>query len=150
MKSTAAIFASILVAGCSTAPKENYQQAYESSLADGRVTMTTLRALDNGDIRTARQVAMTSLHVTLSLLPSIAAKAHPAPEEKQEELALARDVLNYMVAHREDFDPRLPSVKAGMRGLREILIAPDDARQVRELSDYFAGVEKAPTENTKQ
>lgn len=150
MKSTAALFASILVAGCSTAPKENYQQAYESSLADGTVTMTTLHALDSGDIRKTRQVAMTSLHVTLSFLPLYSAKAHPTPEQKREELTLARDVLNYMEAHREEFDPRLPSVKAGMRGLREILIAPDDARQVTELSDYFAGVEKAPAGSTKQ
>ena len=143
MKYTALLLASVLFAGCSVTPHENYQQAYESSLAEGRVAMTILHALDSGDIRKTRQVTMTSLHVTLSGLPTYAARAHATHEQRQEELSLARDVLNYMLAHREDFDPRLPSVKAGMRGLREMLTGSDDARQLAELSDYFAGVEKS-------
>jgi hypothetical protein len=140
MKSTFVLFFGLLLAGCRTAPKENYQQAYEASLADGAVMMTTLRTLDTGDIRKTRQVAMTSLHVTLSFLPTCAAQAHPTAEQKQEELALARGVLNYMLAHREELDPQLPSVQMGVRGLQKILTQPGDVQRLAELSDYLAEV----------
>jgi hypothetical protein len=142
MKSTLTLFLGLLLTGCCTAPKENYQQAYEASLADGGVMLTTLRTLDTGDIRKTRQVAMTSLHVTLSFLPTFAAQAHPTAEQKQGELALARGVLDYMISHREEFDPRLPSVRMGVRGLQRILTQPEDVQRLRELSDYLAGVEK--------
>lgn len=149
MKSTLILFLGLLLTGCSTAPKENYQQAYESSLVDGAVMMTTLRTLDTGDIRKTRQIAMTSLHVTLSFLPTYAAQAHPTAEQRQEELALARGVLDYMLAHREEFDPRLPSVMMGVRGLKKILTQPEDVRRLTELSDYLSGVEKKMGETSK-
>ena len=149
MKSTFILFLVALLTGCSTAPKENYQQAYEASLADGVVMMTTLRTLDTGDVRKTRHVAITDLHVTLSFLPIYAAQAHPTAEQKQEELTLARGVLDYMLVHREEFDPRLPSVRMGMCGLQKILTQPDDVRRLTELSDYLAGVEKKMSETTK-
>ena len=139
----------LLLSGCSTAPKENYQQAYEANLADGRVLMTTLRALDTGDIRKTRQIGMTGLHVTLSFLPTFAAQANPTPEQKQEELALARDVLDYMLAHREELDPRLPTVRMGVRGLQKILAEPEDVRRLTELSGYLVSVEKKISETRK-
>ncbi len=111
--------------------------------------MTTLRTLDTGDISKTRRVAMTSLHVTLSFLPTYAARAHPTAEQKQEEVALARGVLEYMLVHREECDPRLPSVRMGLRGLQKLLTQPDDVRRLTELSDYLAGVEKKMGETSK-
>lgn len=137
-----------LLAGCNTAQKENYQQAYEESLAEGRVMMNTLRALDTGDITKSKHIAVTSLHVTLSFLPIFAAKSHPTAEQKQEELALARDVLDYMLAHREEFDPRLLSVREGVRGLQKIFTQPEDVRRLKELSDYLTEAEKKMSETT--
>jgi hypothetical protein len=139
----------MLLSGCGGKPKENYQQAYEQSLADGTVTMTTLRALDIGDIRKTRQVAMTSVHMTLSSLSTLAAQAHPTPQQKLEELTLARDVLDCMLAHRDEFDPRLPSVRVGVRSLQKCLTEPEDARRLKELSDYLAGVEKQMSETPR-
>ena len=136
----------IFLSACSTQPKENYQQAYEQYLTDGSVTMTTLRALDTGDIQKTRRVAMTSLHVTLDALADFAAQAHPTPEQKQETVKLARAVLDYMLVHREDYDPRLPSVRVGVHSLQKILTEPDDVRRITELSDYLAGVEKKMSE----
>jgi hypothetical protein len=137
------------LSGCSTAPKDNYQQAHEAGLAEGRAMMTTLRALDTGDIRKTRKIVMTSLHVTLSFLSTYAAQAHPNPEQKQEEVALGRDVLDYMLLHREELDPRLPSVRMGVRGLQKILTQAGDVRRLMELSDYLAGVEKKMAETSK-
>jgi hypothetical protein len=125
--------AMVFLSGCCTQPKENYQQAYEQDLADGSVTMTTLWALDTGDIRKTRQVAMTGLHMTLDELSYLDAHSHPTPEQKQDEIKLAREVLDFMLAHHDDFDPRLPSVQAGMRALRKILTEPNDVRRLTEL-----------------
>jgi hypothetical protein len=93
--------------------------------------ITTLRALDTGDILKTRQIGMASLHVTLSSLSRLTTQAHPTPEQKQEELALARAALDYMLAHREEFDPRLPSVRIGVRALQKILTTPDDVPTTR-------------------
>jgi hypothetical protein len=152
MKSTLIVFLgviTVLVSGCSTAPKENYQQVYEQSLADGSVTMVTLRSLDSGDIRKTKQIGMTSLYVTLEILADAAGHAHPTPEQKQEEIALAREVLGYTLLHRGDIDPRLPSVRIGVHALQKILTAPDDVQRLTELSDYLAGVEKKMSDTTK-
>jgi len=43
-----------------------------------------------------------------------------------------------MLAHRDEWDSRLPSVQAGMRGLQKILTEPEDVRRLKELSDYLA------------
>jgi len=133
---------SILLSACKSSPTANYQQIYEQSLADGQVTMMTLHALDTGDIRKTRQVAITSLHATLSWLPELAFQAKPTEEQKREEIVLAQDVLDYMLQHKDEFDPRLPSVRVGMRGLQKILIEPDDVRRCKELSDYLAVKQK--------
>ena len=138
----------VLLSGCSTAPKENVQQAYEASLTDGQVMMATLRTLESGDVRKAKQIVMTSLEVTLSSLGSLAGQAHPTPEQKQEEIAFARDVLEYMLAHREEINPRLPSVRAGVRGLQKMLTQAEDIPRVSELSEYLAAVEKKMSETT--
>jgi hypothetical protein len=130
-----------LLTGCST-PKENYQQAYEASLVEGRVMMTVLQSLDTGDVRKTRKLGMLSLHLTLSFLPHYAAETNPTAEQRQEELALARGVLDYMLVHRDELDPRLGSVRMGIRGLQKILTHPEDVQRLTELSDYLAGVEK--------
>jgi hypothetical protein len=148
MKSPTILFLIVLLTGCSSGPKENYQQAYEQYLADGAVTMTTLRVLDTGDIQKTRRVAITSLHVTLDALADLAGQAHPTAEQKDETVKLAREVLDYMLVHREDHDPRLPSVRMGVRGLQKLLTQPDDVRRLTELSDYLAGVEKTMSEIT--
>jgi len=139
----------VLLSSCSTATKENYQQAYEQYLCDGDVTMTTLRALDTGDIPRTKRVMMCSMHMTLDGLAFLGPQSHPTPEQKQEEIKLAREVLNYMLAHRDDFDPRLLSVKFGLRGMRKILTEPEDVRRLTKLTDYLAGVEKKLLETQK-
>ena len=149
MKFLTIMFAGVMVflSACSTQP--NYQQAYEQELTDGSVTMTTLRALDTGDISKTRRVAMGSLHMTLHALVNSESRARPTPEQKQDEIKLAREVLNYMLMHREDYDPRLPSVRFGVRSLQKILTETEDVRRLTELSDYLAGVEKKKSETQK-
>ena len=148
MKAISMLLFALLAGGC-TAPKENYQQAYETDLTYGRVMMRVLRTLDTGDIRKARRLGMTSMHVTLYSLSDYAAQAHPTAEQRQEVLSFARDVLDFMLAHREEFDPRLPSVRTGLRGLQRILTESEDVRRLTELSDYLAGIEKKMSETAK-
>lgn len=143
------IGAMVFLSACATSRKEGYQQAYELWLSDGSVTMMTLHALDSGDIPKTKRMMSTQLLVTLDGLRDFAAQAHPTPQQKQDEIKLARDVLDYMLKHPDDFDPRLPSVRVGVLGLRRILTEPDDVRQLTELSDYLAGVEKKMSETQK-
>ena len=104
--------------------------------------MMTLHALDSGDIAKTRQVGFTPVCVDLSSLPDFASKGHPSAEQKQQMVALAREALDYMLRHKEEFDPRLISVSGAVRGLRKILTEPQDVRRLQELSDYFAQREK--------
>ncbi len=128
--------------GCGTTPSENDQQAFESSLSEAQLFMMTLHTLDSGDIAKTRQVAFTPVCVDLSSLPYFASRGHPTHEQRQQMVALAGESLDYMIRHKDEFDPRLLSVSGAIRGLRQILTEPEDVRRLDELSDYFTGREK--------
>jgi hypothetical protein len=104
--------------------------------------MVTLTNLDSGDITKARRVAEIPVFVDSVFLPYYAAKGNPTPEQKQQMVALARQVLNYMQRHKTEWDPRLPTVRAAVNGLQKILTGPEDVRRVQKLSDYFAAAER--------
>jgi hypothetical protein len=146
MKSALSLFLGVLVAGCGTESKENHQQSYEATLSEGRMMMSTLQALDTGDIRKTRKIGMISLQSAVTFLPIFAAKAQPTPEQKQEERALAREILDYMVAHQEEL---LPSAQPAVRGLQRILTQPEEVRRLTELSNYLAEVKKKMSETAK-
>ena len=63
--------------------------------------------------------------------------ASPTPEQKQEWTKLARETLDYMLLHRDEWDSRRLSVQAGLRGLRHFLRDPEEIRRVNELSEYL-------------
>lgn len=92
---------------------------------------------------------MTSLSITLGYLARYSTRAHPTAEQKQEELTLARDVLDYMILHRDELDPRLGTVRMGMRGLQKILTQPGDTHRLMELSVYLTAVENTMTSTPK-
>jgi hypothetical protein len=138
--------AALLLSGCSPAPKEGQPKAYDLWLDDGTITMFLLHKLDAGDIAVTKRAMMTQVLVTLDGLPDFAAQTHPTAEQKQEEIKLARDVLDYMLKHREDLDPR---VRLGVRAMQNMLTEPDDVRRLKELSDYLAGAEKSLSEAHK-
>lgn len=85
---------------------------------------------------------MSSLHVTLSILAKSATRFRPLPQQTDEGLTLASDALDYMLKHREELDPRHPTLKIGMQALKQILTDPESVLRVSELSEYLAGVEK--------
>jgi hypothetical protein len=135
MKIPSCLFAiaMITLAGCSTA----YQNSYEEKLSDANVSMKTLRTMDSGDIPGAKKMLMTSLLTTICTFPYYADQAHQTDQQKYEETRLAREILDFMLTHQDDFDPRSPSVQNGMRGLRRILTEPDDVKRLTELSEYM-------------
>ncbi|MGA3284153.1 MAG: hypothetical protein ABSD57_06820 [Verrucomicrobiota bacterium] len=137
----------VLLSGCSTVLKENDQQAFESDLSEASCCLKTLRTLDSGDIAKTRQVAMVPVFVDLASLPEYAAKSHPTPEQRQQLVALAREALDYMLAHRREFNPLL--LRNGVGGLQKILTQPEDVRRLKELSDYIADVGKKTSETSK-
>jgi hypothetical protein len=122
--------------------KADWQQPYYSYIGDGQATMDILRALDEGDIHKVRYAEMMRLLVGLGALASMDEHSQSDPLEKQDEVKLASDTLDYMLAHRDEFDPRLPNVKAGVRAMQEILTRSDDVRRLKELTDHYAEVEK--------
>jgi hypothetical protein len=123
-------------------PKENYQQTFEADLTEAKCFLMTLRTLDSGDISKTRNIGILPILVDLSSLPSYAAKTHPSPEQKQEMVLIARDALDYMLQHRDEWDPRLPSVRMGIAGLGEILSDPADVQRLAELTNHLADIEK--------
>jgi hypothetical protein len=144
-------FAASFLTGCCSTEMAVDQQGYESSLVEAQIDMKILVALDSGDIDKARRMAATPILVDLSFLNFCTTRGivSPTPEQKQEEVKLARDVLDYMLKHREDFDPRVPSVRSGIGAMQKILTEPYDVRRLKELSDYLAGVEKRLSETQK-
>jgi hypothetical protein len=136
------VSATVFLSACSTTPRENDQQAFESDLSEATLFLKVLHTLDSGDVAKTRRLAMIPVYVDISSLPYFASKGHPTPEQRQELVTLARDTVGYLSTHRQEFDGRLPSVQACLRGLRKILTEPGDIRRLQELSDYFAEAEK--------
>ena len=137
-----------MLSGCSMTPRENDQQAFESDLSEVFCSLKTLQTLDSGDIAKTRQMAMVPVFVDLASLPEYAAKSHPTPEQRQQLVALAREALDYMLAHRQEFNPRL--LRMDLVGLQKILTQPEDVHRLTELSDYIADAEKKISEHQKQ
>jgi len=129
--------ATIFLTACSTTPRQSDQQAFESDLSEAGLFLKTLQTLDSGDVAKTRQVAMIPICVDMASLPDYAAKSHLSAEQRQELVAVARGTLDYLLAHRQEFDGRLPSVQMCVRGLRKILTEPEDVRRLTEISDYF-------------
>jgi hypothetical protein len=148
MKSVFAFLLGIaaLLTACKSSPPENYQQHYDQSIADGQVLMAILTKLDNGDVKGTRRLALWELEETLDSLSYCVSKArpaaHPTEAQKHDEVALAKKTLDYMLKHKEEIDPRLPTTRVGIRSLQNILTGEDDVRKCRELSDYLAAKEK--------
>ena len=129
------IFAALLfLTGCAT---ENVkQEAFNRNLVDGFVTMYTLHSLDDGKTNNAVRNETQRLAMEVDGLAFSDPPAHLAPDVKQSEIALARQVLDYYNKHRADMDPRSPEVQAAMEGLKKILTEPDDVKRLKKLLDY--------------
>ena len=138
---------SAVCSGCTTSPEENYQQAFESDLSETFCLLKTLHTLDSGDISKTRQVAMIPVFVDLASLPDDAANSHPTSEQRAQMVALAREALDYMLAHRQEFHPRL--LRMDMVALQKILKQPEDVRQLAELADYIAATDRKMSETSK-
>jgi len=130
----------MLLSACSTPPKENYQQAIQSDLGQALVSFRTLKPVDSGDTVKARHLLMLPVWMNLdgARFYSVEGLASLTPQERQDWTTLARQTLDYMLLHKDDWDLRLLDVQAGMRGLRYFLTEPEDVRQLKELSDYLA------------
>lgn len=128
------------VSACSTPREDGWQIAYEGWLCDGTIAMKALQTLEAGDVAKARKMMTTQVLVTLHALQDFIPLTDPTPEQREQEILLARNLLAYMLRHREDFDPRFGSVRLGVDAMKRILVEPDDVAQLTELEDYLAGV----------
>jgi hypothetical protein len=138
-----------LVAGLclrSWLPSENYQQAFEADLTQAKISMMTLQKLDSGDVVKARDMEIIPVFEDLDSLRYYSTKgwASPTPEQRQEWETVAKETLDYMLRHKNEWDPRLLSVRDGVRGLGAILSKTEDIRELVELTNYLASVEQNP------
>jgi hypothetical protein len=137
----------LLLSGCCTHPESGYQQeAYNRDLVDGTWTIISLQDLDAGDTNRLRQNEMMRLGTEVDGLSFFDARAHPTPEEKQSAIGLAREVLDYLYAHRKDMDPRQPSLQATMHSLSKILKDPEDVKRLQKLLEYQAEIARMRSE----
>jgi hypothetical protein len=91
---------------------------------------------------------MSPVFLDLTFCEEYLDKANATPEQKEELVLLARKTLDYVLQHKEDWNPELLDVQAGVRGLKRILTQPEDVRKLQELLDYFSQVErKTPVQN---
>jgi len=127
----------MFLAACSTNSRQNSRQAFTCELSETGFFLKTLQALDSGDIAKTRRIALIPVCVDIGSMSDDAAESGLTAEEQQELIAVARGTLDYMLAHRQAFDGRLPSIQACVRGLRKILTAPEDVRRLTELTEYF-------------
>src|SRR6266700_2299618 len=100
-------------------PKENYQQAFEADLTQAKVSLMILQKLDSGDVAKTRSIGTIPVFENLDSLRYYSTKgwASPTPEQRQEWVAVAKQTLEYMLQHKDEWDPRLLSVRDGVRGL---------------------------------
>jgi hypothetical protein len=125
-------------------PLENYQQAFEADLTEGRLFMMTLQKLDSGDIAKTRSIATIPVFEDLDSLRYYTTKgwASPTQEQRQQWKTLARETLDYMLQHKDEWNPRLLTTRNGVRGLTSILSETDDVQRLSELTNYLASVEQ--------
>jgi hypothetical protein len=127
----------VFLAACSTPPRQNDQQAFDSEFSEAQLFLMTLQALDSGDVAKTSKIAMFPVCEDIASLSSDAAKDSLTTGQKQKLVLLARGTLDYLFTHRQQIDGRLESVQRCVRGLKKILTGPDDVRRLAELSDYF-------------
>jgi hypothetical protein len=139
------------VSGCGAPPKENYQQAVESGLSQATCAMQTLKALDSGDVARTRRVAMVPLFLNLDAARYSEVKGMISlPQSQKEEWTrLARETLDYVSEHKDEWDPRLLDFQAGMRGMRYFLTHPEEARRLDEITAHLARIEERKSEVQK-
>lgn len=141
------LFATLLVAvltGCRTSPKPNYQQANEADLTAATVALDLLKVLDKGQIDRARRIALIQPSLALDFARFYCSRGHislPA-EQKREWTNIARQTLDFMLRHPDEWDPADLSIQAGVRGLKYFLTDLHDVPQLKELVDRLAAREK--------
>ena len=125
-------------------PKENYQQAFEANLTQAKLFLITLEKLDSGDVAKGRSLGIIPVFEDLDSLRYYTAKgwASPTDKQKQEWTAVARQTLDYMLRHKEEWDPRLLSTRDGVKGLCAVLSEPQDVLRLSELTNYLASAEQ--------
>ncbi len=127
----------MLLAACNTPPRQSDLQTFDSEFSEAQLFLMTLQTLDSGDVAKTRKTAMFPVCEDIASLSSEAAKDGLTTGQKQKLVSLARGTLDYLLAHRQQIDGRLESVQRCVRGLKKILMSPDDVRRLAELSDYF-------------
>jgi len=143
MKSSMIYFAGlavVLVSGSCSTEKAVDQQGYASSLVEADINVKILAALDSGDVSKARKMAVLPIFLDLDYLQFCTTRGivSPTPEQTRESVKLARETLDYMLHHRDDWDSRRLDVQAGIRGIQKILTEPEDVTKLKELSDFLA------------
>jgi len=149
MKPFVTIFAGLALAflsACRTTPKFDYQDAYDKDLVNCSVMVEILKALDAGDREKVQGIALARVNTGLIFMPDLAAKAHPEPWQKEEQVETAKYVLNYMFEHRAEFDLRW---EFHANSFKAKLTNREDLRRLAELEDCLAKARKKMAESNQ-
>jgi hypothetical protein len=106
--------------------------------------MMILQSLDSGDVAKTRSVAIIPVFEDLDSLRYYSMKGWVSltSEQSMEWTGVARETLHYMLRHKDEWDPRLPTVRDGIKGLCAILSGAEDVRYLSELTNHLASVEQ--------
>jgi len=126
----------------------SFQKAIESDLLHTRAFLRTLRALDAGEATKARKIAIIPVLMDLDFAQYYFTRglASPTPEQTEQWAKVASETLDYMLKHRDEWDPRRVDVQGGIRGLRYFLTTPEDVRRLDELSGQLVENKKKALE----
>lgn len=137
--------AMLILQGCSTPPRWNDRQAYETRIGGGDRMLDVLQALDTGGAEQMRRTALQEANRMLVDLPAVAANAYLTAADTARGTAFARDLLNYELAHKDELAGSGADV--GLIWLKRILTEPEDVRRLTELEGYLAGAGGKPPTN---
>jgi hypothetical protein len=112
--------------------KTDYSQAFLTDLTEGSTSLMIVKQLDGGNVVIARRMLLTNIKLVVGFLPVYQKRAKIDAKTLTDAKVFAKDVIDYLIAHEDELDPRFPDLQGALVGLVQIF--SDDPEQTQRLS----------------
>jgi len=124
--------------------KTDYSQAFLTDLTEGSTSLMIVKQLDAGKAETARKMLLTKVKLVVGFLPVYQKSAKIDAKTLADAKGFAKDVLDYLIAHKDELDPRFIDLQGALVGLAQLL--GDDPEQRNRLSGLMDELSKKKPE----
>jgi hypothetical protein len=114
-----------------TEDKTDNSQAFLTDLTEGSTSLMIVKQLDGGNVVTARNMLLTRIKLVVSFLPVYQKRTKIDAKTLADAKTFARDVLDYLIAHKDELDPRFLDLQWALAGLAQLF--DDDPVQSQRL-----------------